>query len=65
MIEIFSNLKIYIAKMVNEASRTKNKMKPSPNQKTMKKTTSKHTIAKFSKLWSGEKSEKEPGQGKC
>ena len=30
MIEIFSNLKIYIAKMVNEASRTKNKMKPNP-----------------------------------
>ena len=41
MIENFSNLKIYIAKMFNEASRTKNKMKPSPNQKTMKKTTSK------------------------
>ena len=50
MIEIFSNLKICIFRVVNEASRTKNKMKQRQNQKTMKKTTLKHIIVKFSKL---------------
>ena len=50
MIEIFSNLEICISKMINEASKTKNQTKRSQNKKTMKKTTPKHIIIKFSKL---------------
>lgn len=51
--------------MVNEANKTKNKMKPSQNQKTMKKTTSKHIIVKSPNCDQEKISKGARGGGKC